>query len=135
MPDPHTKFRIVSRGQQRNHKAEARTHPHQSRPERMTSEPALHKLLAFVPQRSSCLAWSQCAIRIALSRSACTAAVLLVSVLVPLFTVAAPLPPPRPREPLPVPSPPPAPAQPAPAQPTVLHGSGSRAHWPLPRPG
>jgi hypothetical protein len=83
----------------------------------MTSEPALHKLLAFVPQRSSCLAWSQCAIRIALSRSACTAAVLLVSVLVPPFTVAAPLPPPRPREQLPVPSPPPAPAKPAPAQP------------------
>src|SRR3954463_2105204 len=46
----HTKFRIVSRGQQRNHKAGARTHPHQSRPERMTSEPAFHKLLAFVPQ-------------------------------------------------------------------------------------
>ena len=83
----------------------------------MTSEPAIHKLLASAPQRTSCLALSQCAIRIALSRSACAAAVLLVSVLVPPFTAAAPLPPPRPREPLPVPSPPPAPAQPAPAQP------------------
>src|SRR3954452_1007370 len=76
----------VRGGQQRNHKAGARTHPHQSRPERMTSEPALHKLLASAPQRSSCLASSQCAIGIALSRSACTAAVLLVSVLVPPFT-------------------------------------------------
>jgi hypothetical protein len=73
--------------------------------------------LASAPQRSSCLALSQRTSRIASSRSACTAAALLVSVLLPPVSAATPLPPPRPREQLPVPSPPPAPAQPAPAQP------------------
>src|SRR4051794_4466550 len=79
----------------------------------MTSEPARQTLLMTVLSRSSCLAPSRCAPKMASSRSACTAVFVLVTVLAPPLSVAAPLPPPRPREQGPVPSSPPAPAHPA----------------------
>src|SRR4051794_4779265 len=83
----------------------------------MTSEPVLQTLSAAGPPRSSCRASSRCRPRIASSRPVCTAAAVLVSMLIPLITGAAPLPPPRPREQGPEPSSPPAPVQPAPALP------------------
>src|SRR3954451_13570204 len=83
----------------------------------MTSEPAPEKPAAPLPQSSACLVRLQHASRIAASRLACAAAVLLITVLVPLVTGAAPLPPPRPRNQGSAPSPPPAPVQPAPTQP------------------
>ena len=83
----------------------------------MTSAPAPEKPAAPLPQSSACLVRLQHASRIAASRPACAAAVLLIIVLVPLATVAVPLPPLRPRNQGSAPSPPPAPVQPAPAQP------------------
>jgi hypothetical protein len=83
----------------------------------MTSAPAPEKPAAPLPQSSACLVRLQHASRIAASRLACAAAVLLIIVLIPLVTVAVPLPPLRPRNQGSVPSPPPAPVQPAPAQP------------------
>src|SRR5215217_8006997 len=83
----------------------------------MTSEPAPEKPAAPLPLSSACLGLLQRPSRIASSRPACAAAVLLITVLVPLVTVAAPLPPPRPRNQGSAPSPPPAaPVQPAPTQ-------------------
>src|SRR3954470_9420835 len=82
----------------------------------MTSEPAPEKPAAPLPQPSGCLGLLQRPSRIASRRPACAAAVLLITVLVPLVTVAAPLPPPRPRTQGSTPSPPPAPVQPAPTQ-------------------
>src|SRR3954470_23319956 len=84
----------------------------------MSSEPAPEKPAAPSPQSSGCLVLLQGASRIASSRPACAAAVLLITVLVPLATGAAPLPPPRPRNQGSAPSPPPAPVQPAPTQPS-----------------
>ena len=84
----------------------------------MTSEPAPEKPAAPLPQSSACLGLLQRPSRIASRRPACAAAVLLITVLVPLVTVAAPLPPPRPRNQGSAPSPPPAPVQPAPTQPS-----------------
>src|SRR4051812_31276031 len=81
----------------------------------MTSAPAPEKPAAPLPQSSACLVRLQHASRIAASRLACAAAVLLIIVLIPLVTVAVPLPPLRPRNQGSVPSPPPAPVQPAPA--------------------
>src|SRR5215217_478749 len=83
----------------------------------MTSEPAPEKPAAPLPQSSACLGLLQRPSRIASRRPACAAAVLLITVLVPLVTVAAPLPP-RPRKQGSAPSPPPAPVQPAPTQPS-----------------
>src|SRR4051812_26694757 len=62
----------------------------------MTSAPAPEKPAAPLPQSSACLGLLQRPSRIASRRPACAAAVLLITVLVPLVTVAAPLPPPRP---------------------------------------
>src|SRR4051812_15742950 len=84
----------------------------------MTGHLTFQKRAAPFPKRSARPAPAEGATRIALSRSACSATVFLISVLIPLATVAAPLPPPRPRGHAPVPSPPPAPAQQAPAQPS-----------------
>src|SRR3954469_7105029 len=78
----------------------------------MPSAPAPEKPAAPLPQSSACLVRLQRPSRIASRRPACTAAVLLITVLVPLATGAAPLPPPRPRNQGSVPSPPPAPTQP-----------------------
>src|SRR3954454_7835194 len=88
----------------------------------MTSEPAPEKPAASLPQLSACLGLLQRPSRIASRRPACTAAVLLTTVLVPLVAVAAPLPPPRPRTRTQgsAPSPPPAPVQPAPTQPSPV---------------
>src|SRR3954453_24206304 len=83
----------------------------------MSSEPAPEKSAAPLPQSSACLVRLQHASRIASRRPACTAAVLLITVLVPLVAGAAPLPPPRPHNQGSAPSLPPAPVQPAPAQP------------------
>src|SRR4051812_3484486 len=83
----------------------------------MTREPAPEKPAAPSPQSSACLGLLQHASRIASRRPACAAAVLLITVLVPLVTVAAPLPPPRPRNRGSAPSPPSAPVQSAPTQP------------------
>src|SRR5215218_1697772 len=84
----------------------------------MTSEPAPEKPAAPWPQLSACLGLLQRPSRIASRRPACAAAVLLITALVPLATVAAPLPPPRPRTQGSAPSPAPAPVQPAPPQPS-----------------
>src|SRR3954467_1554067 len=84
----------------------------------MSSERAPEKPAAPLPPSSACLVRLQHASRIAASRPACTAAVVLITVLVPLATGAAPLPPPRPRNQGSASSPPPAPVQPAPAQPS-----------------
>src|SRR4051812_16221272 len=84
----------------------------------MTSEPAPEKSAAPLPPSSACLGLLQRPSGIASRRPACAAAVLLITVLVPLVTGAAPLPPPRPRNQGSAPSPPPAPIQPAPAQPS-----------------
>src|SRR5215212_8984360 len=81
----------------------------------MTSEPAPEKPAAPLPQSSACLGLLQRPSRIASRQPACAAAVLLITVLVPLVTIAAPLPPPRPRNQGSAPSPPPAPTQPSPA--------------------
>src|SRR3954469_16400929 len=62
----------------------------------MTSAPAPEKPAAPLPPSSACLVRLQRPSRIASRRPACAAAVLLITVLVPLATVAAPLPPPRP---------------------------------------
>src|SRR4051794_39043496 len=83
----------------------------------MTREPAPEKPAAPSPQSSACLGLLQRPSRIASRRPACAAAVLLITVLVPLVTVAAPLPPPRPRNQGSVPPPPPAPVRPAPVRP------------------
>ena len=84
----------------------------------MTSKPAPAKPAAPVPPSSACLGLLQRPSRIASRRPACAPAVLLITVLVPLATGAAPLPPPRPRTRGSAPSPPPAPVQPAPTQPS-----------------
>src|SRR5215207_10901832 len=84
----------------------------------MTSEPAPEKPAVPLPQSSACLGLLQRPSRIASRRPACAAAVLLITVLVPLVTGAAPLPPPRPRTQGSAPSPPPAPVQSAPTQPS-----------------
>src|SRR3954470_23596230 len=84
----------------------------------MTSEPAPEKSAAPLPPSSAYLGLLQRPSGIASRRPACAAAVLLITVLVPLVTGAAPLPPPRPRNQGSAPSPPPAPIQPAPAQPS-----------------
>src|SRR3982751_3620412 len=84
----------------------------------MTSAPAPEKPAAPLPPSSASLGLLQRPSRIASRQPACVAAVLLITVLVPLVTVAAPLPPPRPRNQGSAPSPPPAPVQPAPAQPS-----------------
>src|SRR3954447_2171666 len=97
-------------------KPEPGIHPHQGRAERMTSEPAPEKPTAPLPPFSACLGLLQRPSGIASRRPACAAAVLLITVLVPLVTGAAPLPPPRPRNQSSAPSPPPAPVQPAPTQ-------------------
>src|SRR6185369_3778616 len=97
--------------------AGARIHPHQGRADRMTSAPAPAKPAAPLPQPLACLGLLQRPSRIASRRPACAAAVLLITVLVPLATGAAPLPPPRARNQGSAPSPPPAPVQPAPTQP------------------
>src|SRR3954471_20029811 len=80
----------------------------------MTSEPAPEKPAAPLPLSSACLVLLQRPSRIASRRPACAVAVLLITVLVPLVTGAAPLPPPRPRNQGSAPSPPPA---------TLLQGS------------
>ena len=81
----------------------------------MTSEPAPATPAAPLPLSSACLGLLQRLSRIASRRPACTAPVLLITVLVPLVTVAAPLPPPSPRNQGSAPSPPPAPTQSSPA--------------------
>src|SRR4051812_23917001 len=96
----------------------ARIYPHQGRAERMSSERAPEKPAAPLPPSSACLGLLQRPSRTASRRPACAAAVLLITVLAPLVTVAAPLPPPRPRNQGSAPSPPPAPVQPAPTQPS-----------------
>src|SRR3954465_3459344 len=63
----------------------------------MTSEPAPENPAAPLPPSSACLVRLQHASRIAASRLACAAAVVLIIVLIPLVTVAVPLPPLRPR--------------------------------------
>src|SRR5215213_11400857 len=83
----------------------------------MPSEPAPEKPAAPLPLSPACLVLLQRPSRIASRRPACAAAVLLITVLIPLVTGAAPLPPPRPRNQGSAPSPPPAPVQPAPTQP------------------
>src|SRR5215207_6097837 len=67
----------------------------------MTSEPAPEKPAAPLPPSSACLGLLQRPSRIASRRPACAAAVLLITVLVPLVTGAAPLPPRRSRRPAP----------------------------------
>src|SRR3954449_2072260 len=84
----------------------------------MTSAPAPERPVVPLLQSSACLVLLQRPSRIASRQPACAAAVLLITVLVPLVTVAAPLPPPRPRDQGSAPSPPPAPVQPAPTQPS-----------------
>jgi hypothetical protein len=83
----------------------------------MSSERAPEKPAAPLPPSSACLGLLQRPSRTASRRPACATAVLLITVLAPLVTVAAPLPPPRPRNQGSAPSPPPAPVKPAPAQP------------------
>ena len=84
----------------------------------MTSEPAPEKPAAPLPPSFACLGLLQRPSGIASRRPACAATGLLITVLVPLVTGAAPLPPPRPRNQGSAPPPPPAPVQPAPTQPS-----------------